>query len=95
MFLTDNLDPVCFFWCSSTVNEHQLASKRSYIPKCRLMKEGGRMTSKMKKAKSAEASVFSEQDFEDFSKEYFGFSEPVSQKTIKAKRKKQEEDEYH
>ena len=60
------------------------------------MKEG-RMTSKMKKAKSAEASasVFSEQDFEDFSKEYFGFSEPVSQKTIKAKRKKQEEDEYH
>jgi len=85
---------------TGAINEHQLASKRTYTPKCRLMEEkmrGGKaMTSTMKKRQAAEgATLFSDQDFEDFSKEYFGFSEPVSQKTIKARRKKQEDDEYH
>jgi len=78
------------------INEHQLSGKRSYTPKCHSIVDkvmGKHNNAKLKK-KSQESSVFTDQDFENFSKEYFGFSDPINKKTSEKKKKKQEDDEY-
>lgn len=82
---------------AGSISQHHLASKRTYSPKCRLIADRmeGKLSSKWKKKQQENSTVFSDQDFEDFSKEYFGFSEPISSKTIQKKRKKQEDEEYH
>ena len=54
---------------------------------------GKHNNAKLKK-KSQESSVFTDQDFENFSKEYFGLSDPINKKTSEKKKKKQEDDEY-
>jgi len=82
---------------SSKVVEHNMKSKRNYEPKCRQMNEfysSGKKKRNNARDKSS-STLFTDEDFEKFSKEYFGKSEPINSKTIQNKRKKAEEAEYN
>ena len=77
---------------SVTVVQHNHKTKRAYTPKCRRISD--KSEGKKKPKQNNSNSLFTDQDFETFAKEYFGNSEPINQTTLDNKRKTDEKAEY-
>lgn len=69
---------------ASTVVEHNERLQRRYVPKSRLFNE---QFSKKKSADEGSGTVFTEEDFEKFSREYFINSKPIHPSTLVTKPK--------
>ena len=69
---------------ASTVVEHNEKLQRRYVPKSRLFKE---QFSKKKPSSDVAGTVFTEEDFEKFSREYFINSKPIHPSTLVTKPK--------
>ena len=69
---------------ASTVVEHNEKHQRRYVPKSRIFKE---QFNKKKPSSEGSGSVFTEEDFERFSREYFINSKPIHPTTLVTKPK--------
>ena len=70
---------------AQAIIEHSVKSKRHYEPKSR------KFLNSLKPEKKAEqTSIFSEEDFETLSKQYFCNSDPLNQMTLERKREREQ-----
>ena len=69
---------------TKTIIEHTHKSKRHYEPKSRTF-----LPNLKPKKKSESTSIFSEEDFERFSKEYFVNSDTINKTTLEKKKTKE------
>ena len=69
---------------TGTIIDHTMKTKRYYEPKCRTFIKNLKPEKKLEPT-----SIFSEKDFETFSKEYFLNSNPISRATLEKKKEKE------